>query len=131
MGEFARAVRGHIDQQFISAAKNMGERLRVKDNASTSQIRRIFTVLKTIEMRQSSSLDLSELLLLKPRLSYASAKDRSLDALRIEVSEAIDVVAEQGIPEGERSERFRRLCQAFEAVLAYYSAKGDSHRSGH
>lgn len=121
--EFERVVRGRIDERFIDHARSMAQKLRLSDNLSTSQIRRIFAAVKSLEMRMGDKLDHGEILILLPRLAYARKRDRSLGDLADELSAGIRAVTEKDIDSEVRTQRFRRLSQAFEAVLAYHKSE--------
>jgi CRISPR-associated protein Csm2 len=121
MSQFATAVRGGINNEFIRWAEGFGQDIKF---VSTSQIRNIFGSVKKMEM--TGSLDRPALLMLKARLAYARARERKLAKLEQEITAAIDAV-DEAKPDQE-TERFRRFCQGFEAILAYHKAAENSRR---
>lgn len=119
MKEFAVAVEKGIDNTFIKWADHFGQ--GIARSVTTSQIRNIYGTVKKMEM--AIELDLPELLLLKPRIKYATQRDKRLDELAGQLIGAIDAVDAAPDPKQQR-ERFRRFCQGFEAILAYHRAYG-------
>ena len=121
MGKLADAVTHGINNDFIGWAEGFGDRLANQDRVSTSQIRNIFGSIKKMEM--NPEMDLPGLLLLKPRIAYATQRNKQLRNLAQELRTAIDAVdAAQGSPEEKAC--FMRFCQGFEAILAYHRAAG-------
>ena len=103
-------------KELVEQAKNLGAHL-VNRNLTTSQIRNVFSAVKRMEMK---GFNQKELLLLKPKLAYASsrpgAKDGTKDLKDI-LTKAINYV-------GNSKERFENFCNFFEAILAYHRAAG-------
>lgn len=120
MGEFAEAVKNGIDNSFIEWADSFG--MNIAQSVSTSQIRNIYGTVKKLEM--ASELNEPELLLLKPRISYATQRNKSLRDLSKQLTSAIDAVVDTGVSAKQKEVRFRRFCQGFEAILAYHRAHG-------
>ena len=118
MAFLKHAVEKGINQSFIKEAEQFGG--RIAREVTTTQIRNIFGTIKKMEMGQ---FDMSRLLLLKPRIAYAKARERKLNELAEELQAAIDAV-EAGKDSSEQEERFVRFCQGFEAILAYHRAAG-------
>ena len=118
---FARAVRDGIDNDFILWAEGFGRSIS-RSGVTTSQIRNIYGTVKKLEM--SADIDMPAVLLLKPRIAYATARNRGLDDLAQVVTKAIDAVNEADSP-AQKRERFQRFCKGFEAILAYHRAAGD------
>lgn len=126
---FSRAVVEGVDRAFLKWAKNFGRELaRGKGSFSTVAIRDVFGAIKKLELRMAAHgpqvLSEQDLLLLEPRLAYASQRYRGqLRGLREELAGALSAVA--GAQEGQvRAQRFTRLCQGLEAILAYHRAAG-------
>lgn len=115
---FAAAVANGIDNKFIEWAKDFGR--SISKSVTTSQIRNIYGTVKKLEM--TSGLDLPAVLLLKPRIAYASQRNK-LDILANVITRAIDAVND-GKTNDEKQERFQRFCKGFEAILAYHRAAG-------
>ena len=121
MGKLADAVKNGIDNNFINWAEDFGDKLANRDRLSTSQIRNIFGSIKKMEM--NPEMDLPGLLLLKPRIAYATQRNKQLSNLAKELRSAIDVVdAEKNT--AQQKDCFLRFCQGFEAILAYHRAAG-------
>ncbi len=116
---FARAVRDGIDNDFIVWAEGFGR--SISRSVTTSQIRNIYGTVKKLEM--SADIDMPAVLLLKPRIAYATARNKGLDDLAQVVTKAIDAVNEGDSP-AQKRERFQRFCKGFEAILAYHRAAG-------
>jgi len=118
-GRLAQAVQKGIDNQFISWAEDFGD--EIKEKVTTSQIRNIYGTVKRLEME--TEVDLAKVLLLKPRIQYARARNKGLNELAEELCSAIDAI-DEGETSAEKQERFRRFAQGFEAILAYHRAAG-------
>ena len=109
---------------LVDFAKTTAERL-VKDQLSRSQIRNIFTEVRQIEAMWSGNETeaMRRLNMVKPKLSYQSARHRQVKYLEKTLSEAIDEVNKAATLE-EKTERFQRFVNLFEAILAYHRAAG-------
>lgn len=114
-------------QELVQFAELTAERL-VKDGLTRSQIRNIFTEVRKIESLWEIDPDkaVRRLTMLKPKLDYQSARQRHVKGLQNVLSEAIDYVtqAEDTEKDKERTKRFQRFMELFEAILAYHRAKG-------
>jgi CRISPR-associated protein Csm2 len=114
-------------QELVQFAERTAERL-VKDGLTRSQIRNIFTEVRKIEALWEIDPDraVRRLTMLKPKLDYQSARQRHVKGLQDVLSEAIDYVtqAEDTRENKERTRRFQRFMELFEAILAYHRAKG-------
>lgn len=98
----------------------------VKNNLTRSQIRGIFTEVRKIDTmwegpRQGDAM--RRLNMLKPKLDYQTARSESVKVLRDVLTTAIDEV-NKATEEKERSTRFHRFMELFEAILAYHRAEG-------
>jgi len=128
-GAFAKAVRNGIDNEFIQWAEQFGKRIanprdygqKDSDKVTTSQIRNIYGTVKKLEM--NAELNLPAILLLKPRIAYATARNKGLGDLAQVITKAIDVIS-QGRDDAQKQEYFQRFCKGFEAILAYHRAAG-------
>jgi len=105
---------------LVDEADRAGRQLAEKRLAK-NQIRNIFGTVRQIQLNWSPSISaederarVRELLLLKPKLAYQSARERRVKPLADVLDVAIDQV------QGQR-ERFRRLVELFEAILAYHT----------
>ena len=108
--------------ELVSFAKATAQRL-VKDRLTRSQIRNIFTEVRQIEAIWPSQEAMRRLNMLKPKLSYSTARSSEVKQLEIVLSEAISLV-DQAPNEEERDKRFQRFMDLFEAILAYHRAEG-------
>ncbi len=115
----AKAVENGIDNEFIRWAEGFGKEISRK--VTTSQIRNIYGTVKRLEMEPT--VDLAQVLLLKPRVKYAQSRNNGLGELAGELCRAIDSI-DKGANDNEKQERFRRFAQGFEAILAYHRAAG-------
>ena len=99
----------------------------VDESVTTSQIRQIFTKMKSIEAKGGLSdvTQRTDFLMLKPLLAYAVGRHKKtgLDRLKERLDWGIDEVL-SGSNEAEEQQRFNNFCKLFEAVLAYHRASG-------
>lgn len=99
----------------------------IDESVSTSQIRQVFTKLKTIEAKGGigTPTEKTQFLMLKPLVAYASGKhDKTgLKQLKKRLDWAIDEVMKAD-NEDEQQTRFKHFCRLFEAILAYHRAYG-------
>ncbi|MBN9350047.1 MAG: type III-A CRISPR-associated protein Csm2 [Chitinophagaceae bacterium] len=84
---------------------------------STSQLRKFFGDLKSLEANTSSeNFSVARVKMMKPKLAYAVGREKSFEPkikdLYIEFSKAIDAVSEY--------RHFKNFIQLFEAVVAYH-----------
>ena len=110
-------------QELVAFAERTAERL-VRDGLTRSQIRNIFTEVRKVEALWEIDANRAarRLTMLKPKLDYPRARARHVKGLQDVLSPAIDVVTQA---EGdERTRRFQRFMELFEAILAYHRAKG-------
>jgi len=111
--------------EMVTFARQTAKTL-VGNNLTRSQIRGIFTEVRKIDTmwegpRQVEAM--RRLNMLKPKLDYQTARSESVKVLRDVLSAAIDEVNKA--PEtNERSTRFHRFMDLFEAILAYHRAEG-------
>lgn len=125
-------------KELVRTADEVGKWLKEMD-FSTSQIRNIFGIVRSIEQRVSASRSLTqetdmliplveyrELMMLKPKLAYQHGRSggdskktarEAIGFLRDILGEAIDHV-------GRDRSRFTHFVEFFEAILAYHRAYG-------
>lgn len=108
--------------ELVSFARATAQRL-VKDRLNRSQIRNIFTEVRQIEAMWPHPDALRRLNMLKPKLSYSTARAKEVQYLETVLSEAIDLVNRAESPE-VRHQRFERFMDLFEAILAYHRSEG-------
>lgn len=113
-GEEARRIIVEGDAELlVRKAKEVSQVLQ-KDEASRTQVRRLFGEVKRIEMMWPMAEEEASrrLILLKPRLAYQVARRRELERLKRALEPLIDQV-------GADWNRFQRFLEFFEAVVAY------------
>jgi len=122
-------IKNGVDKNCINFADALGRHL--SRNLSTSQIRNAYGEVKRIQMKGENNFDDADLLLLKPKLSYARTRNagaRNSDAsnaaesLLILLSKGIDSVFEGD--EKLKYKRFENFAKFFEAILAYHKSYG-------
>lgn len=120
-----------LDDDAITWAKSFGEYLANENEGkkplSTSQIRKIFGVLKRIKAKGYNTETHFELTFLKPQLAYAVGRDKRkkdgknktlIGDFQKEIDKAIDL-----IEEGNEN-HFKRFVNLIEAIVAYHKAIG-------
>ncbi|MDW8101222.1 MAG: type III-A CRISPR-associated protein Csm2, partial [Anaerolineae bacterium] len=101
-------------------AERIGQEL-VQQRLTTSQIRNVFGEVKRLQMR----FDPHRLRMLKPKLAYMAARAKSGGPrLRDVLTAAVDAVFAGNPSEADVLQRFRRMVDFFEAILAYHKAFG-------
>ena len=100
-------------EPLVKAAEALGKKLA--RHLKTSQIRRIYSAVKKIQM--NATFQRNDLVMLKPKLAYAAARNEAVADLRDALTQAIDRV-------GEDPKRFKNFVDFFEATLAYHRAAG-------
>lgn len=113
-------------KELVELAEQLAKTL-VRNGLTRSQIRNIFTEVRQIEamwqMGGEHKADaLRRLNMLKPKLSYQTARTSSVRDLQNALCEAIDEV--EKAPAGQKDQMFSRFMDFFEAVLAYHRAEG-------
>ena len=103
-------------QPLVDAAEKLGETLQ-KRGLKTSQIRKVYGAVKKIQM--SKDFRQNDLIMLKPKLAYAAAREKAVTDLKDALTQAIDRVG------GDR-QKFKNFVDFFEATLAYHKAAGGS-----
>ena len=128
------------DLNSVSEAKQFGEYIASKlkkvkipnkknpvdESVSTSQIRQVFTKLKSIEAKGGikNEAEKIEFLMLKPLMAYVVGRHKKtgLRQLQIRLNWGIDEVMQ--VDGEERQKRFKNFCKLFEAILAYHKSYG-------
>ena len=100
-------------EALVNAAENLGTKLA--RNLKTAQIRKVYGAVKKIQM--SDEFHRNDLIMLKPKLAYAAARNIAVTDLKDALTQAIDRV-------GDDLQRFRNFVDFFEATLAYHKAAG-------
>ena len=101
-------------EPLVTAAEDLGNRLENR-RLKTSQIRKVYGAVKKIQM--SEEFNRNELIMLKPKLAYAAARNDAVTDLKDALTQAIDKV-------GNDPKRFKNFVDFFEATLAYHKAAG-------
>jgi len=112
-------------EELVTFARQTAQTL-VKNSLTRSQIRGIFTEVRKIDAMWEGPRNadaLRRLNMLKPKLDYQTARSESVKVLRDVLSAAIDEV-NKAADEKDRSARFHRFMELFEAILAYHRAEG-------
>ena len=99
---------------LVDAAKDLGDRLE-RRQLKTAQIRKVYGAVKKIQM--TDEFRRNDLIMLKPKLAYAAARNNEVADLRDALTQAIDRV-------GDDPKRFKNFVDFFEATLAYHKAAG-------
>ena len=105
-------------QPLVKAAEELGKLLENR-GLKTSQIRKIYGAVKKIQVSEAFRQDdpiMNDLIMLKPKLAYAAARNRAVTDLKDALTQAIDKV--------DSPERFKNFVDFFEATLAYHKAAG-------
>ncbi len=100
-------------EALVNAAENLGTKLA--RNLKTAQIRKVYGAVKKIQM--SDVFRRNDLIMLKPKLAYAAARNNEVIDLKDALTQAIDRV-------GDNPQRFKNFVDFFEATLAYHRAAG-------
>lgn len=98
--------------KLVKAAEVLGKRLA--KNLKTAQIRKVYSAVKKIQM--SAEFNRNELVMLKPKLAYAAARNPAVGDLRDALTQAINHV--------DTVDKFKNFVDFFEAILAYHKAAG-------
>lgn len=99
---------------LVDAAEDLGNKLENR-GLKTAQIRKVYGAVKKIQM--SDEFRRNDLVMLKPKLAYAAARDNAVTDLKDALTQAIDKV-------GDDQQRFKNFVDFFEATLAYHKAAG-------
>lgn len=117
--------------KWVSEGPDLGSLQEVEDfgrglsdkKLSTSQIRQVFTRLKSIEAKGIKN-NLAEFLMLKPYLAYAASRSNALGLQELKDGMLIGIDEVVGGEETLIKQRFVNFCSLFEAILAYHRAQG-------
>lgn len=111
-------------EALVGAAEKLGKEISDRRRGiTTSQIRRVFSSVKKIQMKvqMGGEFQRNELILLKPKLAYVAARapdprKASTEKLKNVLTEAIGLV--------DDDKKFQNFVTFFEAILAYHRAYG-------
>ena len=104
----------HGGVPLVTAAEELGRSLKNR-GLKTAQIRKVYGAVKKIQM--SEKFQRNDLIMLKPKLAYAAARNDAVTDLKDALTQAIDKV-------GDDMLRFKNFVDFFEATLAYHKAAG-------
>ena len=107
-------------QPLVEAAEKLGKSLENR-GLKTSQIRKVYGTVKKIQI--SEEFDQNDLIMLKPKLAYAAARNRAVTDLKDALTQAIDKVIDEAEKEKKKL-KFKNFVDFFEATLAYHKAAG-------
>lgn len=111
-------------ESIVNEAEKLGKQISDKRNGvTTSQIRKVFSAVKKIQMKvkMGEELQLNELIMLKPKLAYVAA--RAPDQRRVNTEKLKDVLT-QAIGLVDDKTKFQNFVSFFEAILSYHKASG-------
>lgn len=80
---------------LVTAAEKLGTRLKDR-GLKTAQIRKVYSAVKKIQMRDE--FQRNELVMLKPKLAYAAARNSEVMDLKDALTQAIDQVTQAKDP---------------------------------
>jgi len=109
---------------LVARASELGEKLK-NEELKMTQVRDIFDELRQIESfwMRNPNLALRRLHLLQPKLAYRAARTPALTPLKEVLEKAVQEVV-KAETEAEQHERFKRLMEFAEAIVAYHKAFG-------
>ncbi len=113
------------EPKLMDIAKEFGEEIK-SSGLTTSQIRQVFSKLKSIEAKKYRQ-QRTEFMMLKPFIAYAAgrqAKVNGLQKFKEKITWGINCVLDVHGDEIEEEKRFKNFCTFFEAILAYHRACG-------
>jgi CRISPR-associated protein Csm2 len=127
-GRLKRIIHDGDAEATVELASELGVHLAREDLSKTA-IRNIFGMVRQIEAANYQAADLQRrVVLLKPKLAYAKARQPRLDLLTQALDEAIGLVRGGDVCWQD----FRNFAQFFEAIVAYhYAAHAKASRAGH
>jgi CRISPR-associated protein Csm2 len=131
--EISSWLKTGLNKQAVVFAEKFGTWL-AENQLTTTQIRNIYGEIKRIQMRDVKDFKEAEVLLLKPKLAYARARNsgqksrEALTSLAEIMNAGIDAIFDE---KGEinfdaeiKFARFENFALFFEAVIAYHRSKG-------
>lgn len=122
--EIEKWVKSGPEPELISSAEKFGKKIK-ESGLTTSQIRQVFSKLKSIEAKEYIP-QRTEFMMLKPFIAYAAGrhKVKGLQELKEKITWGIDCVLDVEGDIIEEEKRFKNFCKLFEAILAYHKAHG-------
>ena len=106
-------------RDLVQHAEKFGPYLK-QQRLETNQVRKFLDAINRLKSVLAQENDFSkietEVVLLKPKLAYAAAREKAAKPLSQVMSKAIDKV--------KSKEDFERLVQFIESIIAYHKAEG-------
>lgn len=106
-------------RDLVHHAEQFGRHLK-QQRLETNQVRKFLDAINRLKSILAQENDFSkietEVVLLKPKLAYAAAREKAAIPLSKVISKAIDKV--------DKAEDFERLVQFIESIIAYHKAEG-------
>lgn len=116
---FKNGLQEYNIRNLVEDAEQFGPYLR-KQRLETNQIRKFLDAINRLKADLAETGDFSkietEVVLLKPKLAYAAARQRAAKPLSEVMSKAINIV--------KSKDDFERLVQLIESIIAYHKAEG-------
>jgi CRISPR-associated protein Csm2 len=113
-----RSLKDYPIRTLVKHAEAFGPELK-RQRLETNQVRKFLDAVNQLKAKligkDFSSIE-TEVVLLKPKLAYAAARQDAVKALNRVMSEAIDKVHSKA--------DFDRLVQLMESIIAYHKAEG-------
>lgn len=110
-------LKGYPIRELVIHAEKFGPDLK-RQKLETNQIRKFLDAINQLKAKMIGSEFAAienEIVLLKPKLAYAAARQPAVKSLNKVMSAAIDAVYDE--------EDFERLVQLIEAIIAYHKAE--------
>jgi CRISPR-associated protein Csm2 len=119
INELSAGLQAYPIRDLVKHAQDFGPYLK-KQQLETNQIRKFLDAVNRLKADLTQDSDFSkievEVVLLKPKLAYAAARQPAAKPLSDVISVAIDKV--------HNREDFDRLVQLIESIIAYHKAEG-------
>ncbi|MEH2361475.1 type III-A CRISPR-associated protein Csm2 [Nostoc sp.] len=119
IGRLNEGLKGYPIRDLVKHAEEFGPYLK-QQRLETNQIRKFLDAVNRLKADLTETGEFAkietEIILLKPKLAYAAARQRAAKPLGEVMSAAIDKV--------HSKEDFERLVQLIESIIAYHKAEG-------
>lgn len=119
IGRLNEGLKGYKIRELVRHAEEFGPYLK-QQRLETNQVRKFLDAINRLKAELVDTGDFSkietEVVLLKPKLAYAAARQKAAKPLCDVMSVAIDKV--------HSKEDFERLVQFIESIIAYHKAEG-------
>jgi CRISPR-associated protein Csm2 len=119
INELTNGLQTYPIRELVKHAEEFGPYLK-QQRLETNQVRKFLDAVNRLKADLTETGDFAkietEIVLLKPKLAYAAARQRAAKPLSDVISVAIDKV--------NSKEDFERLVQLIESIIAYHKAEG-------